>query len=42
MRYGDLRKTVANASLKEDKDKGMYFEFDVCGLSAVILSSRKR
>jgi hypothetical protein len=37
------RKTVANASPKEDKDAGMYFEFDVlvCGLS-VILSSRKR
>jgi hypothetical protein len=35
------RKTVANASLKEDKDAGMYFELDVCGLS-VILSRRKR
>jgi hypothetical protein len=35
------RKTVANASPKEDKDAGMYFEFDVRGLS-VILSSRKR
>jgi hypothetical protein len=35
------RKTVANASLKEDKDAGMYFEFNICGPS-VILSSRKR